>query len=187
MSETIGRILAIVLVASVVLVPLFALGWFLVFPKKRTFSWITLTALGLIFVGVGVVSYFDEQPRAVGYIDKAYGLIPPPTEAAGSMRDLYLENTLYFIVTLFAATVAYLFSVQGKLKSSVPALQKLLPSRSDAFYNRLDLLLVIIGGSVIGFVFFNPTTARQALSAGMGWVGAVNILSSGKSGQSVTR
>jgi uncharacterized membrane protein YbhN (UPF0104 family) len=63
MSETIGRILAIVLVASVVLVPLFALGWFLVFPKKRTFSWITLTALGLIFVGVGVVSYFDEQPR----------------------------------------------------------------------------------------------------------------------------
>jgi len=92
-----------------------------------------------------------------------------------------LASAMYFAVTLFAATVAYLFSVNSKLRSSVPVLKRLIPARSDAFYDRIDFLVMTLGGAVIGFVFFDPTTSRQALSARLGWVGAVSILSHGSS------
>lgn len=178
----------LVLGAAVLCVPVIALIRFLFFPQKRKLSRFTLLFLTLAFLGVGAYSYIEERGGSSGGVDfhianPMHGIVEAPAIQGEKTTPILdrLESIMYFAITLFAATVAYLFSVNSKLKSSVPALKRLIPSRSDAFYDRIDFIVMTFGGAVIGFVFFDPTTARQALSAGLGWVGAVNILSHGSS------
>ena len=83
-----------------------------------------------------------------------------------------------FFYTLCGATALYLFSLAKGFKGSTPVLRRLLPSRSDVFYDRLDFFVVIVFGSIIGSVFFVPSNPPQALAAGFGWIAAVNVLSS---------
>jgi uncharacterized membrane protein YbjE (DUF340 family) len=81
-----------------------------------------------------------------------------------------------FLLTLCGAIALYLFSLSKGFQGSVPVLRKLFPGRRDAFYDRLDFVIVIFLGSIIGTVFFVPTNSAQALAAGFGWISAVNIL-----------
>jgi hypothetical protein len=83
-----------------------------------------------------------------------------------------------YFFTMCGATALYLFSLTKGFRGSTPVLRRLLPSRSDVFYDRVDFVVVIVLGSVIGTVFFVPSNATQALSAGFGWIAAVNVLSS---------
>jgi hypothetical protein len=70
----------------------------------------------------------------------------------------------------------YLFASAKGLESTVPRLKLLIPGKSDTFYYRLDFFLVIILGSLVGYIFFEPKQSIQALAAGCGWVGALNVL-----------
>ena len=82
-----------------------------------------------------------------------------------------------FVITLAAATALYLFSLAKGFTGSTARLKALFPGRSDVFYDRVDFFVVIVFGSVIGTVFFDPKTSPQALAAGFSWIGAVNVLS----------
>ncbi|MFP5263730.1 MAG: hypothetical protein ACLGJB_17760 [Blastocatellia bacterium] len=89
-------------------------------------------------------------------------------------------KVVWFVITLFGATVMYMFALSKKAPGSVTFLQTILPGRTQLFYDRLDFLVVVFVGSIIGTIFFHPTDALQALSAGFGWIGALNLLVSKK-------
>lgn len=81
-----------------------------------------------------------------------------------------------FLCTMCGALALYLFSLTKGFQGSVPVLKKLLPGHEDVFYNRIDFVIVIVLGSIIGTLFFVPSNPPQALAAGFGWVSGVNIL-----------
>ena len=70
----------------------------------------------------------------------------------------------------------YIFSFQQGFDGSVEALKRLFPDRKDVFYDRFDFFLVVITGSFVGMILFQPTEHPQAFIAGLGWVGAINTI-----------
>jgi hypothetical protein len=97
-------------------------------------------------------------------------------QTPGFLRVLLSDSVLRYVTTLFGAGAMYVFSLFRGFTGSVPALQRLLPNRSTVFYDRLDFLILVFTGSIIGTIFFHPQDTLQALSAGFGWVGAINVL-----------
>ena len=112
--------------------------------------------------------------------------LPLPSEAAalpGWLRGfLTFLNTsegnhiLCYIVTLFGATAMYVFSLYKGFQGAIDFLKRLFPNHSASFYARVDFFVVIVAGSIIGFILFSPGTPIQALCAGLGWVGAMNTV-----------
>ena len=87
-----------------------------------------------------------------------------------------VQFVLRYLTTLFGATAMYVFSLNRGFEGSVSWLRRMWPGRDAVVYDRLDFLIVIFGGSVIGFISFSPASAYQALAAGFGWVGSINVL-----------
>ena len=88
----------------------------------------------------------------------------------------YFQPSLHFTITLFGAVAMYVFSLKKGMEGAIPFLKKFFPGKSQVFYDRTDFFLVSIAGSVIGTIFFAPASTMEALAAGFGWVGAVNVL-----------
>src|SRR5687767_5929174 len=88
-------------------------------------------------------------------------------------REVLVPEFGLYLVTLFGATAMYAFSLQKGFPGSIPFLKKMLPLKSDVFYNRFDFALVVTSGSIIGHIFFQPVSTLEALAAGFGWVGAM--------------
>jgi hypothetical protein len=91
-------------------------------------------------------------------------------------HSLLNAHVINYVTTLFGASAMYVFSLFKGFNGSVPALKKLLPNRAEVFYDRLDFLILVFTGSIIGTIFFHPQDTLQALSAGFGWSGAINVL-----------
>lgn len=81
-----------------------------------------------------------------------------------------------YLMTLFGAFAMHVFQQYKGFSGSTGFLKAALPHRSAVFYVRLDLCVVVLFGSVIGFVVFSPTAALPALAAGFGWTGAMQSL-----------
>ncbi len=79
-------------------------------------------------------------------------------------------------LTFFATAVMYMFSLHKGFKGATEFLYKVFPDKRNVFYARVDFILVIIIGSVIGYIVFSPNTPIQSLAAGFGWIGAMNTL-----------
>ncbi len=82
----------------------------------------------------------------------------------------------FYAVTLFGSMAMYVFSLNKGFNGAGDFLRRFFPGKSDVFYDRLDFVLVVVFGSIIGSIFFSPQTAFGALAAGFGWVGAANTL-----------
>jgi hypothetical protein len=99
--------------------------------------------------------------------------------------DVLLDNPRaiafgLYVVTLFGTVATYVFGLQKGFEGSVAFLRRIAPDRSDVFYSRVDFLIVTFVGSLIGLIIFAPRNAFQALAAGCGWVGALNVLLSAR-------
>jgi hypothetical protein len=81
-----------------------------------------------------------------------------------------------YLLTLFGATAMYVFSLHKGFQGAAPFLRTVAPGHHDVFYARLDFVLVTVFGSIIGYIAFMPETPFQALAAGFGWVGTMNVL-----------
>jgi hypothetical protein len=90
------------------------------------------------------------------------------------------DKVLNYVTTLFGASAMYVFSLFRGFAGSVPALKKLFPAHTDVFYDRWDFVILVLTGSIVGTIFFHPQDTLQALSAGFGWTGAINVLVSQK-------
>jgi hypothetical protein len=87
-----------------------------------------------------------------------------------------LQVVLRYLTTLFGAIAMYVFSLNRGFEGSVAWLRKMWPNRPAVLYDRLDFVIVVLAGSLIGFISFNPRTSYEALAAGFGWVGSINVL-----------
>lgn len=92
------------------------------------------------------------------------------------------EAFVRYMITLLGSFSMYLFSFAKGFEGATARLRQLFPQRRKVFYDRLDFVLVVMLGSAIGTIFFRPGDALQALAAGFGWVGAVNVLFAKRSG-----
>jgi hypothetical protein len=81
---------------------------------------------------------------------------------------------------LVGAVLMYFFAAKNGLEGTIPRLKNLLPGKPEAFYFRVDFVLVILLGPIVGLICFTPTNAFQALAAGCGWVSALNVLAQQK-------
>jgi hypothetical protein len=90
------------------------------------------------------------------------------------------SGCLMYGAALLGAVLMYFFAAKNGLEGTIPRLQRLLPDRHEAFYFRVDFVLVILLGPIVGLICFTPTNAFQALAAGCGWVSALNVLAQQK-------
>ncbi|MFM0139229.1 hypothetical protein [Caballeronia grimmiae] len=81
-----------------------------------------------------------------------------------------------YLTTLVGAAAMYVFSLHKGFNGCVPFLKRMFPGRSTVFYDRLDFLLVSFLGSFIGYRLLDPQHYPQALTAGLCWVSAVNVV-----------
>lgn len=86
------------------------------------------------------------------------------------------QSIIRYMITLLGSFSMYLFSFSKGFDGTGAKLRHLFPNRKRVFYDRVDFILVVVLGSAIGTIFFGPKDSIQALAAGFGWVGAVNIL-----------
>jgi uncharacterized membrane protein YbjE (DUF340 family) len=89
-------------------------------------------------------------------------------------------DVVVFLTTLFGSVAMYMFSLYKGFEGTTPALKRLMPNKTQVYYDRLDFLFVVVTGSIIGTIFFHPKDALQGLSAGFGWVGALSVLTNPK-------
>lgn len=87
-----------------------------------------------------------------------------------------LTDVGLYAMTLFGAFAMHVFQQYKGFTGSISFLKAVLPGRSDVFYVRLDLVVAVLSGSVIGYVIFAPTAALPALAAGFGWTSAMQTL-----------
>lgn len=92
------------------------------------------------------------------------------------LSDPAVEFALRYLTTLFGAAAMYVFSLNKGFEGAAAWLRKMLPGRAPVTYDRLDFLVVVIAGSIIGTISFSPASTFEALAAGFGWVGAMQIL-----------
>ena len=92
------------------------------------------------------------------------------------------DALIKYLITLLGSFTMYLYSFSKGFEGSITVLKRLFPSKKKVFYDRMDFLLVIFLGSAIGSIFFQPQDSLQALAAGFGWVGAINIMLNNKEG-----
>lgn len=94
----------------------------------------------------------------------------------GDFLQSYGYDILHISVTLFGAAGMYVFSSFKGFENSINFLKRIIPDKSDTFYYRSDFLLVSVSGTIIGLITFSPQSVYQALAAGFGWTGAMNVL-----------
>ncbi|MBD3340232.1 MAG: hypothetical protein GF353_14055 [Candidatus Lokiarchaeota archaeon] len=92
------------------------------------------------------------------------------------LSDPRFSGAILYLTTLFGSAAMYIFSLNQGFEGSTKFLKRFFPNKSDIFYNRLDFFIVVLAGSIIGTIFFSPDSTLEALAAGFGWVGAINVL-----------
>jgi len=58
-------------------------------------------------------------------------------------------------------------------KGTIPFLKKLIPSKSEAFYFRIDFVILPIIGALLAYVLLEPTSLKSSFFAGISWSGAL--------------
>ena len=91
-------------------------------------------------------------------------------------RQASFQSALLYLVTLFGATAMYVFSLNRGFEGAVAFLRRVVPGKKAVFYHRVDTVIVVVSGSIIGTIFFSPGSPLEALAAGFGWVSVINIL-----------
>jgi hypothetical protein len=92
------------------------------------------------------------------------------------LDDPAVQFVLRYFTTLFGAAAMYAFSLHKGFEGSIAWQKRVFPGHEQVFYDRLDFFIVAIAGSIIGTISFSPTGTFEALAAGFGWVGAMQIL-----------
>jgi hypothetical protein len=93
-----------------------------------------------------------------------------------SLGNADFPSIMRFFITLFRAAAMHILSLYKGHQGSMPFLKRLFPGHNAAFYYRVDFVLIVICGAVIGTISFGPSSPIQALAAGFGWGGAINTL-----------
>lgn len=79
-----------------------------------------------------------------------------------------------FIVSWFGAICGHILSLySNEFEGSQPFLRKLMPDRSDAFYCRVDFVLLPLIGAALSVALINPSSIQSAMVSGLTWSGTL--------------
>jgi hypothetical protein len=87
-----------------------------------------------------------------------------------------VQATLRYLTTVFGAAAMYIFSLNKGFEGAIAWLRRMVPGRPQVFYDRVDFVIVVMAGSIIGTISFSPAGTFEALAAGFGWVGSMQVL-----------
>lgn len=91
------------------------------------------------------------------------------------VTDQAFRTFALYLTTALGAAAMQVFSMNRGFEGSIAWLKRMWPGHSKAFYHRWDFILVVVIGSLIGYMLFRPAEVQNALAAGFGWVGAVSV------------
>lgn len=80
-----------------------------------------------------------------------------------------------FTLSLIGAAVAYLFGSRTLLSTTV-RLKRLFPGHTDVFYTRVDALLVVATGAILGHYLFVHRGPIDCVTCGIGFSTALKTL-----------
>ena len=60
-------------------------------------------------------------------------------------------------------------SIPLPISSIIPFLTHFFPNRSDKFYYRLNTIIVLILGTILGYCLIEPSNIRTSIIAGFTW------------------
>jgi hypothetical protein len=99
---------------------------------------------------------------------------------------LVAQLALYTAAILGALTL-HLFSFDKNFAGANVVIRQLWPQKSDVFYHRLNFIIMMIVGPLVGFILLEPQKAHQAFVAGASWVGVVNTAIAKAAGANKTK
>jgi hypothetical protein len=138
--------------------------------KQFSIAFIWLALFGIAFSA-------DAQSATPIVTPSAVSIAPTWLRGLVTYLDTPEGNHIFcYIITMFGTTAMYVFSLHKGFQGAMDFLKRCFPDHTPSFYARLDFFLVIVLGSIIGFILFSPATAIQSLCAGLGWVGAMNTV-----------
>jgi hypothetical protein len=89
----------------------------------------------------------------------------------------YGKLCFMYCITAFGASVLYVFKGNTpEIRPTEYFLRKLIEGKSEKFYVVSSFILFVLIGSIISQIIFDPQTTVGALSAGVGWTGALNSM-----------
>ncbi len=89
---------------------------------------------------------------------------------------LFQEPMHYFFTWLGAVSAHVLSKFKPEFHGTIPFLQGIYPSQSDAVYKRLDFIILPLIGSFIAFILMEPGNLKACLLTGITWTGSIIAL-----------
>lgn len=82
-----------------------------------------------------------------------------------------------FFLAWFGAISGHLLSLYSKdFQGTQPFLRKMFPNKTDAFYVRVDFILLPLIGTVLSITLLEPSNMKSAVFAGLSWSGSLVAL-----------
>jgi hypothetical protein len=97
------------------------------------------------------------------------------------MENLVDIITHPHLVSWYGAICGHILSLYSEgFAGCQPFLRKIFPNKTDAFYVRVDFLLLPFIGTLLSIVLLEPDDVKSALVSGLSWSGALMALLNNK-------
>ncbi|OFX84175.1 MAG: hypothetical protein A2W99_00155 [Bacteroidetes bacterium GWF2_33_16] len=80
----------------------------------------------------------------------------------------------YFVLTWIGSIIGHILSLyKPEFRQSLPFLRQILPGKSDAFYFRVDFIILPLIGAFLGYYLISPGKVENAIFTGLTWSGTL--------------
>jgi hypothetical protein len=137
--------------------------------KSIFHAFLVLTVCSLLMI-------FNQHPAALYHVCDCFACaLSEIAEYTIGFCDNNSSEIYLITLTIFGSLLVPIFSPSGTSeRTSVPFLRRIFPKRSLAFYNRLDLFITVLVGTLLGYLIIHPTATLEAIGSGAGWSTLLN-------------
>ncbi|HLO74627.1 hypothetical protein B0I03_101559 [Flavobacterium aquaticum] len=89
--------------------------------------------------------------------------------------ELFNEiNEIILFQTWLGALCTHLLSLYSDdFNGTIPFIKKLIPNKSEAFYFRIDFVILPVIGALLAYVLLEPSSLKSSIFAGISWSGTL--------------
>jgi glucan phosphoethanolaminetransferase (alkaline phosphatase superfamily) len=92
------------------------------------------------------------------------------------LDQLLLRPEVPIFIWIGAICTHILSFYSTNFKGTIPFLMRLIPGKSEAFYFRIDLVILPLIGALLALILINPVSIKASLFAGITWSGSITAL-----------